>query len=87
MIIGKNIIDDFFDGVKIPKRIGKGDFSMNDLKLHFTNIKRKRLISRYGKTSVNFKYYINIDGKEVKYLTEEEFKAGKPGYVLGNFIM
>jgi hypothetical protein len=85
MIITKNIID----SIGKPKKLGKGDFSMNDLKMQFSFIKKRKLLNRYGETTINIEYYFELsgDGKPIRFLTDEEFRAGKPGYVLGKFLI
>jgi hypothetical protein len=51
------IIDDLFKGHHTPKKLQQGDFSMNDLKLHFKNIKRMRLIRKYGEVGLKEIFY------------------------------
>lgn len=64
----------------------KGDYTIAKIKTFF---RAKQLMSRYGKQTVNPNFYgkieISQNNKPIKYLTEEEFKAGNPGYVIGNY--
>lgn len=81
------------------KKLDVGNFSMSDLSRHFLVIKINRhfggtdltnpILLKYGEKKINPNYYSKLsgEGKLIKYLTDEEFRAGKPGYVLANFII
>lgn len=77
------------------KELGKGDWTIDDIRNHFAFLKQhggrtfgmyKTVNARYANRTVNPAYYGKITINEpIKYLTQEEFRAGKPGYVLSNF--
>lgn len=78
------------------KELGVGNWSVSEIRKHFLFLKEhggrtfgmyntvnENIMSRYANIKVNPAFYGKV---EVHYLTDEEFKAGKPGYVLAPFI-
>ena len=65
---------------------GKGEYTIKQIIRLF---RRKQLMNRYGEKSINYNFYgtFEIAGSNgsILTLTTEEFRAGKPGYILGNF--
>jgi hypothetical protein len=61
------------------KTVTCGEWSIDDLRGIFVRIIQRR----YANKKINPNYYveISVDNKPIKNLTDEEFKAGKPGYI------
>ena len=81
------------------KELTAGDWTIDDLRNIFSCIRRHggrtfgvynlnpSIMTRYANRPVNAAYFgkVTVENRPIKYLTDEEFKAGKPGYILANF--
>jgi ABC-type transporter MlaC component len=56
----------------------KGDYSIASFKKVFKTI---QITKKFDKVISNY------SNASIKFLSEEEYKAGKSGYVLGNFLI
>jgi len=67
------------------KELGKGLFNIGDLRKHFQFIKDHggRTFGIYEE--MGFDVQSRYSNKPIKYITVEEFRAGKSGYLLVNF--
>lgn len=83
------------------KELGVGNWSIHEIRKHFLFLKEHgnrtfgmytlndtiNVSSQYANKMVNHKFYgkVTIENKPIKYLTDEEFRAGKSGYILVPF--